>query len=219
MGKRSVIKIDESLCDGCGLCLPKCPEGALKVIDGKARLVSDLFCDGLGACLGHCPRGAISVEIRDAGSYDERQVMGNIVKQGPATIRAHLNHLRERGENEYLRQALEVVKAKGILLEDEKDASSKSGCGCPGARMMDFRSDGSLERKGVSETLASAQPSELRQWPAQLVLVDPNAPYLRGCDLLISADCVPFAYADFHRNLLKGKTLLVACPKLDDRQS
>src|SRR5512135_3458185 len=112
--KREIILIDESKCNGCGLCAPNCPEGALQIIDGKARLVSDLFCDGLGACIGHCPLGAITVEEREAETYDEARVMENIVRQGPETLAAHLEHLQSHGEQGYLHQALEFLRVKGI---------------------------------------------------------------------------------------------------------
>lgn len=168
MAKRKIIKIDEEKCNGCGLCIPNCPEGALQVIDGKARLVSDLFCDGLGACIGHCPQGAITIEEREAQAYDEKKVMAHIVKH--------------------------------------------SSSGCPGSKMMDFRK----EKAGVKKKDFVSVQSRLQQWPVQITLVPPNAPYFKDAELLIAADCVPFAYADFHRDLLKGKILLVGCPKLDD---
>lgn len=114
MAKRKIIKIDAEKCNGCGLCLPNCPEGALKVIDGKVRLVSELYCDGLGACIGHCPLGAITIEERQAQIYDERLVMENIVKQGSNVIRAHLYHLKEHNQKEYLSHALDFLKGKGI---------------------------------------------------------------------------------------------------------
>lgn len=112
--KRKIIKIDEEKCNGCGLCLPNCPEGALQIIDGKARLVSDFFCDGLGACIGHCPAGAISIEEREAQVYEEKKAMENIVKQGENTIKAHLKHLKEHNQNEYYNQAVEFLKERGI---------------------------------------------------------------------------------------------------------
>jgi MinD superfamily P-loop ATPase len=114
MAKRKIIKIDAEKCNGCGLCIPNCPEGALKVIDGKVRLVSDLYCDGLGACIGHCPLGAITIEEREAEVYDERRVMENIIKQGMNVIKAHLQHLKEHNQTEYLNQALEFLKEKGM---------------------------------------------------------------------------------------------------------
>lgn len=112
--KRKIIKIDEEKCDGCGLCLPNCPEGALQVIDGKVRLVSDLYCDGLGACLGHCPLDAITIEEREAEGYDERKVMANIVRQGPNVIKAHLKHLKQHNQAGYLKEAIAYLKEKGI---------------------------------------------------------------------------------------------------------
>ncbi len=148
MPKRKIIKISEEKCNGCGLCIPSCAEGAIQIIDGKARLVSDLFCDGLGSCLGHCPQGAITIEEREAQYYDEKHVMGNVAGQG---------------------------------------AKEKSNF-----------------------------ESRLVNWPVQLMLVSPQAPYLSGADILIAADCVPFAYASFHEDLLKKKILLVGCPKLDN---
>lgn len=112
--KRKIIKIDEEKCDGCGLCLPNCPEGALQVIDEKVRLVSDLYCDGLGACIGHCPQGAITIEEREAGKYDERKVMSNIVKQGKNVIKAHLEHLKKHKQTAYLKEAIEYLKENKI---------------------------------------------------------------------------------------------------------
>lgn len=112
--KRKIIKIDEEKCNGCGLCIPECPEGAIQVIDGKLRLVSDLYCDGLGACLGHCPEGAITIEEREALPYDERKAMDNIVRQGKNVIKAHLDHLKKHGQAKYLKEAVDYLKEKGI---------------------------------------------------------------------------------------------------------
>lgn len=212
MGKRKIIKIDEDKCNGCGKCLPNCPEGAIQVIGGKARLVSDLFCDGLGACLGHCPQGAIIVEEREAAAYDEKEVMENIVKHGPDVIQAHLKHLHDHGEHNYLRQAMDFLRAKGIEVPQVQSGSVSSACGCPGAKVVDFRNEAAKECKQQS----ARQESQLRQWPIQLALVPAHAPYLKNADLIIAADCVAFAYADFQQELLKGRTLLVACPKLDN---
>jgi len=144
MARRNIITIDEEACTGCGLCIPNCPEGALQIIDGKARLISDLFCDGLGACIGHCPEDAISIEEREAQPYNERKVMENIIKAGPNTIKAHLEHLRNHGEDGYLNEAINVLKEKGMKVPQEFSGSGKS-CAtskhhpCPGAGTMDFR--------------------------------------------------------------------------------
>jgi len=216
MTKRKIIKIDENKCNGCGLCIPNCPEGALQIIDDKARLISDLFCDGLGACIGHCPEGAITIEEREAKAYDEKKVMANIVKQGKNVIKAHLEHLKGHGEHKYFKDAVDFLKENGIETPTEEHAHSAAHShghgGCPGSKIVDF----SNEKKTGEDKDVPKQASELRQWPVQIMLVPPHAPYLDGADLLVAADCVPFAYPDFHRELLKGKVLLVGCPKLDD---
>lgn len=216
---RKIIKIDEEKCNGCGLCIPNCPEGALQIIDGKARLISDLFCDGLGACIGHCPQGAITVEKREAVPYDERKVMENIARQGKNVIKAHLEHLKEHNQSQYLNQAIDFLKEKNIevpLKETPVHVGGKHNpafSGCPGSKVMDFREKqkSAEESKPISRGI-----SQLRQWPVQIMLVPPHAPYLKDANLLIAADCVPFAYANFHDDLLNRKILLVGCPKLDD---
>ncbi|MCK4249488.1 MAG: 4Fe-4S binding protein [Candidatus Omnitrophica bacterium] len=144
---RKIVKIDEEKCDGCGLCIPQCQEGAIQIVDGKARLVSDKYCDGLGACLGHCPQDAIIIEDRPADEFE-----------GPCPSN-----------------------------------------GCPSAKI-----------------LSTPRPSELGHWPVQLSLVPPDAPFLQRTDLLITADCVPLAYADYHKDFLKDKSVVICCPKLDD---
>lgn len=208
MVQRDIIKIDEDKCNGCGLCVPNCPEGALQIIDGKARLVSDLFCDGLGACIGNCPEGAISVERREAEEYDEKKVMENIIKQGKNTIKAHLEHLENHGADKYLKEAKDFLKERGIDIP-EKEESTKTRSFCPGSKIMDFSREGKNQNEGGKRT------SELKQWPIQLHLVAPNAPYFVGKDVLLAADCTAFSIGDFHKDFLKGKTLIIACPKLD----
>jgi ferredoxin len=232
MVKRQIIKIDEDLCTGCGECIPNCPEGALQIIDDKARIISDLFCDGLGACIGHCPVDAISIEEREAEEYDERKVMENVVKQGVNVIKAHLEHLKEHGQTELLNQAVDYLKENDIEnpLEKEEHGHQAHGkealpCGCPGSAVMDFRDEQDFEaestKENVSESMKEEKPvpksaSQLKQWPVQLMLVPPIAPYLKHADLLIAADCVPFAYPDFHEDFIKGRILLVGCPKFDN---
>ncbi len=215
MSKRKIIKIEEEKCNGCGLCIPNCPEGALQIIDGKARLISDLFCDGLGACIGHCPQGAINIEEREAEKYDEKKVMDNIVKQGKNTIIAHLKHLKEHNEFAYLKVAMDYLVTKGIRIRpgDLTDTVASGPCGCPGSKVIDSRKKVSAKEDKIS---GRKNISQLETWPVQLKLVPAFAPFLNGADILIAADCVPFAYADFHEDLLKGKILLVGCPKLDD---
>lgn len=208
--KRKIIKIDEEKCNGCGLCVKGCPEGALQIIDGKARLVGELLCDGLGACLGECPAGAMTIEERDVEAYDESKVMENVVKGGVEVIAAHLKHLKDHGQEEYLSQAIDYLKAKSIDIPVyEKEVSMSSG-GCPGMAMRDFSTDAPNVVSG------SAGPSQLRQWPIQLALLNPAAPYFKDADIVVAADCVPFTYPDFHQRFLKGKVLIIFCPKLDE---
>lgn len=212
--KRKIINIDEAKCTGCALCIPNCPEGAIQIIDGKARLVSDLMCDGLGACLGHCPEGAITIEEREAEAYDEAKVMANIVKAGPNTIRAHLEHLRDHQQMEYLAVAVGYLEANGIANPLVKaGGASAVHSGCPGSRAMSLKSKPEGEAAAVG-----TRPSQLTHWPIQLHLLGPQAPHYQGSDLLLAADCTAFALGDFHKDYLKGKTLAIACPKLDVEQ-
>jgi ferredoxin len=221
--KRKIIQIDEEKCTGCAKCVPNCPEGAIQIIDGKARLVSDLFCDGLGACLGHCPEGAITIEEREAEKYDERKVMENIVRHGPNTIRAHLAHLRDHNQMAELSQALAVLKEKGI--PNPMHAAPAAGAGhahaahggCPGSRSMEFAAR-RAPAAGGRDDAAGTRPSQLGHWPVQLHLMSPTAPQYQGADVLLSADCVAYALGDFHKDYLRGKALAIACPKLDEGQ-
>ncbi len=139
--KRKIIKIDEAKCNGCGACIPNCPEGALQVIDSKVRLVSDLYCDGLGACIGHCPQGAITTELREAEKYDEVKVMENILRQGLNVVKAHLLHLSHHKQEDFLSQALNYLKGKGIAnpLEGELGQPDQESSSCPGSQIIDFR--------------------------------------------------------------------------------
>ena len=229
--KRKIIRIDADVCNGCGQCLPNCPEGALQLIDGKARLVSDLFCDGLGACIGTCPLGAIHVEEREAEPYDERRVMANIVTQGTNVIRAHLDHLAAHNEQQYLEQARRFLSEKGIPLPGAGMAKSPESHGrhprrggvpegnvsegdCPGSQAHDRRGQEAVHPAQAAAAKASS-PSELRTWPVQLQLLNPQASFFDDADLLIAADCVPFAYASFHDDFVKGKIPIIFCPKLD----
>ncbi len=207
--KRKVIEIDEAKCNGCGQCIPNCAEGALQLIDGKARLISDLFCDGLGACVGHCPTGAMQVVEREAEPYDEKRVMDNIIRQGDNTILAHLKHLKDHGEIALLQTAVAELERRGLPVP-ELNTPEKMPCGCPGSLAR------KLAVRPVEATAAAgAAPSQLRQWPVQLRLLNPQASYFDDADLLVAADCVAYALGDFHRQLLAGRILVVFCPKLD----
>ena len=177
MALRKIVHIDEEKCNGCGLCIPNCAEGALKIVDGKARLVSDVYCDGLGACLGHCPQDAISVIEREADEFDQEAVEKMI---------------------------------KGQEKREEKSSPAPHQVGCPGSAMR------TIQRAAAPAPSGEKQASQLAQWPVQLSLVSPAAPYFKGADLLVTADCVPFAYADYHKDFLRGRAVVVGCPKLDD---
>ena len=220
--KRQIVQIDEEKCNGCGICIPNCHEGALQIIDGKARLISDLMCDGLGACLGHCPEGALEIIEREAAPYDEIAVIKDIIPKGKNTMIAHLQHLKEHSETTYLKQAvnwleenrnnlpfdLDEVKFKVHTMQKPQTHESGGGCGCMGSQEMSF------DKKEASQEITEVQ-SELRQWPVQLHLVSKNAQYFRNADLLLAADCVAFSMGNFHQKFLKGKGLAIACPKLD----
>ena len=212
MAKRKIITIDENKCNGCGVCIPNCPEGALQIIDGKARLISDIFCDGLGACIGHCPQGAIGIEEREAELYDEKKAMKNIVKAGKNTIIAHLKHLKDHGETTYLQEALDYLKENNIDVDFKVDPGQTpctSYPACPGSQVQEFSSETQeSEESGL-------QQSHLQQWPVQFHLLPANAPFFQGSDMILVADCVAYTIGDFHKQYLKGKTLAIACPKLD----
>ena len=204
--KRDIIKIDNEKCIGCGDCIPGCPEGALQLIDGKARVISDLFCDGLGACIGTCPQETIEIEQREAVPYVEIKVMENIVKAGPNVIKAHLKHLYDHGQKDFLDQAISFLKENNMKVPDYMTETGLSSC--PGTIGKDL---GNKPESGE----AIIYSGELQNWPVQLQLLNPNAPYLKNADLLIAADCAPFTYPNFHQRFLKGKILIILCPKLD----
>jgi len=190
MAVREVIEIDEKLCDGCGDCVTACAEGAIEIIDGKARLVSDVYCDGLGACLGHCPQGALTVIQREADSFDE------------SAVERRLADLRVSGVPNFPRPNLQVVAQAPTM-----------GGGCPGSRAQ------MLETAAPFPSAPGRGPaSQLRHWPVQLHLVPPTAPFFQDADVLLAADCVAFAVGDFHQRYLAGSSLAIACPKLDANQ-
>lgn len=235
--KREIIRIDEEKCNGCGLCIPNCHEGALQIIDGKARLVSELMCDGLGACIGHCPEGALEIEEREAEPYDEIKVIKEMTEKGENVVAAHLMHLSDHNETGYLKEALDYLmknenkmnfSAEKVIQKfyntgKTDNKSNKNGAcgsdfnedvahkGCPGSLSMSF---GKTSAK--ADTLKE-QPSgsALQQWPVQMHLINPGASHFRNSDLLLAADCSAFAAGDFHSSHLKGKSLAIACPKLD----
>lgn len=216
---RKIIKIDEEKCNGCALCIPECKEGAIQIIDGKARLISDLFCDGLGACLGHCPEGAIIIEEREAEPYDEIKVLQKIYLM-PAVLRAHMQHLTDHNDTVHYNEAVEFLESMnvknplekitlGIYGQKHGALSSAASSSCPGSSVI------MLDGNSGDDDESSERESELRQWPIQLHLVSPSAPYFRNSKLVIMSTCGPVASANVHNNYIKGNSIVLACPKLD----
>jgi Pyruvate/2-oxoacid:ferredoxin oxidoreductase delta subunit len=177
--KRKIIEIDESRCSGCGQCVMDCAEGAIAIIDGKARLVSENYCDGLGACLSGCPEDALTITERESEEFD------------PEAVELHL---KAEDETEHFTQAM--------------------ACGCPSQNIEVFAP--SVQKSKAAKQDGDVYPSALQQWPVQIRLIPPSAPFLKNADLLIAADCTPLAYGGFHQNLMPGKTVMLGCPKFDD---
>ena len=193
---RKIVRIDEEKCDGCGVCVIACAEGALQIIDGKAKLISENYCDGLGACLGECPQGAIIIEEREAEDFDEE------------AVKHHLENV------EKVKEELPCGCPSATVTQWEKQKVTEDlPCGCPSATVTKFDKQETAE---VAPGAPVEQQSMLSHWPVQLTLVPPTAPFLQGADLVLAADCVPFAYASFHQDFLRNRALLVACPKLDN---
>jgi NAD-dependent dihydropyrimidine dehydrogenase PreA subunit len=186
LGKRKIIEIDEEKCTGCGSCVIACAEGALEIINGKAKVVSDVFCDGLGACIGECPEGALKIIEREAPEFNEQ------------AVEEHLEKLN--------------------LIDHEKHITTQEpghvACGCPGSQTMTFTECDDADNQIIERRVKS----QLRQWPIQMRLISPTAPYYQGADILLAADCVGYSLGGFHPEYLKGKALAIACPKLDQGQ-
>jgi len=180
MPVRKIIEIDEEKCDGCGQCVISCAEGALEIVDGKAKVVSDVFCDGLGACIGECPQGALRIIEREAPDFDEEAAM------------AH---------------------AKEANVDRDAPEKSPAACGCPSSKPMTLNPQGAAEDSAERQEL----PPQLSNWPVQWRLVQPSSPFFKSADLLLAADCVPFAFRDFHGEFLGGKPVVIGCPKLDEQ--
>lgn len=215
--KRNIIKIDEEKCNGCGQCVTGCPEGAIQMINGKATLVAENYCDGLGACIGDCPEGAISIEEREAATYSEALVMENMIRQGEDVVRKHLTHLLEHREMDLYDEAVEILAAKGIDIEptpvhQHQHTRHSHGHSCPGS------AERLLQKKiePLKKSEAPAGFSHLNQWPVKLKLLSPDSPlFSGGVDLLVSADCAPYANGNFHEEFLNGRIMVTFCPKLD----
>ena len=194
--KRNIIKINEELCNGCGLCAKGCHEGALQIIDGKARLISELYCDGLGACIGDCPMNAISVEMKEVEAYDEIAVIKRIIPKGAKVLEAHLQHLKNHGEMNLLQQGIQYLKDNDIPVPALTQPQPQNVI--PVSQMSAF--------KPMSVSI---------NWPVQLHLINPQSGVFNNADLLLVADCVAYANPKLYSELLVGKKLAIACPKLD----
>ncbi len=189
MAKRKIIEIDEDMCTGCGACVTKCAEGALAIVDGKAKVVNEVFCDGLGACIGECPEGALKIVERDAPEFDE------------GAVKEHAHGKEHRAH----------ATPKPIGMEP---------CGCPSHNPMLVKAEGGhgARAKNATEAACEELPPELTNWPVQWKLVRPDMPFFKGADVLMSADCVPFAFRDFHGKFLAGRPVIIGCPKLDEQE-
>lgn len=181
--KRKIIEIDEERCDGCGQCVPSCAEGAIQIVDGKARLSAEKYCDGLGACLGECPNDALMIVEREADDFDE--------------------------------EAVEVyLKSKKAA---QSSGEEKMACGCPSVLIQSFAPGKSCQEANKPVSQGNGV-SALSHWPVQIKLVPPTAPFLKGANLLVAADCTPFAYPNFHQDFIHGKVVMMGCPKFDEVQ-
>jgi ferredoxin len=206
---RKIININEELCTGCDSCITGCPEQAIQLVetpDGiKARLVKDIYCDGLGACLGTCPTGALMIEERASDPYDDDATIKRIKEVAPEVLDIHVKHLEEH--------ANELATTHQHELDVFHHPKAHESTGCPSAQMMHWAED----EENQTENSARIK-SELRQWPVQLHLVSPSAPYFQNANIAFIADCVPLCYPNFHQDFLKGKAIAICCPKLDDVQ-
>jgi Pyruvate/2-oxoacid:ferredoxin oxidoreductase delta subunit len=185
MAKREIIEIDEEKCTGCGQCILACAEGALELVNGKAKVVSDVYCDGLGACIGDCPEGALSIVVREADEFDEEKV------------------------EERLKTLNSAKGAKG-------GGEAVLACGCPGENAVKLKPTGIAPRGAIG---AGRTQSELSHWPIKLKLLGPGAPFLRGKDLVLLADCAGVAYPNLHPEFIGGRAVAIGCPKFDDHEA
>lgn len=227
---RDILKIDDSLCTGCGFCIPACTEGALMIIDGKVRLISDLVCDGLGGCVNECPHGAMSIEKVEIEPYDEAAAIAKLSGQGKNTTLAHLKHLKERGETIYLQEGLEWLRynsgkvnfnAAAVIAEVNSyeafyEIIGSSMFVSPDSSGEQHNSTDIEKPDSDSAGETSTTQSWLKNWPIHMNHINPNAACFRNFGLLLAANCVAFAMGDFHSKYLKGKSLAIACPKFDN---
>jgi len=212
MEMRKIITIDESLCDGCGNCITSCAEGALQLVNGKAKLVKELFCDGFGDCIGHCPTGALVIEERRAEAFDFDATRVHVERTGGAEA---LTRFDDAAAEHAAKHGGEAPATLPVLTP--APATAQGGGGCPGSKMQLIQPSISSPATPVDGGgPKQAIPSELRQWPVQLHLVQPGMPFFRDREMVVMSTCGPIASADVHWRFMRGRSVVVACPKLDD---
>ena len=203
---RKIIEIDEDLCTGCGECVPNCAEGALQIVDGKARMIADKYCDGLGACLGHCPTDALKIIEREADDFDEAAVEELLASQ-------------KKMQAEVVEPAMGCGCASSHMESFTPAAMTPPAGGCPSAGLQSFAATTPCQAANVPTGQTAIAGSALSHWPIQIRLVPPTAPFLKNADLLVAADCTAASFAGFHQDLLAGKVMMMGCPKFDDAES
>ena len=208
---RKIIHIDEEKCNGCGLCASACHEGAIDIIDGKAKLVRENFCDGFGDCLPGCPKGAITFEEREAPAYDEAAVKA-------AQMQKNQNTGEKKMTTEEIMKIENEEERRAAMMKHLQEGGSMPHGGCPGSRAMQMKHEDDMaeSQDSVQQAVTSRSVSRLNQWPCQIKLLPTRAPFYDGAKLLIAADCTAYAYANMHEDFMKGKITLIGCPKLDD---
>jgi len=209
--KRKIVNIDTEKCNGCGECVAACAEGAIELADGKAHLVAEYYCDGLAACLGECPQGAITMIEREAEDFDPEAVERNLSHTANRKFQIANSKSGNDTKNRESDQDTNNLKSQNSNLKSSGEAALP--CGCPSTQMQMFQASCGCSDEPINGT---RQPSTLTHWPVQIKLVPPTAPFLKNADLLIASDCVPVAYPNFHEDLLKGRVVLMGCPKFDD---
>ncbi|MGL5914232.1 MAG: ATP-binding protein [Bacteroidales bacterium] len=214
--KRNIIAINSEICNGCGICVESCHEGALQIIDGKAKIVSEFYCDGLGVCIRDCPVGAITIEERKAEAYDEVAVIQRIMKKGEKAMLAHLKHLKNHNKNTFLTQGLQFIEKQELNIDTHSlnAEEPKMACNCPSSMPSSFTAP-SVQ---LLLPIKTQNSSQLTHWPVQLHLLNPIATYFTDADVLLAADCTAFACSNFHQQFLAEKKLAIACPKLDSNK-
>jgi Pyruvate/2-oxoacid:ferredoxin oxidoreductase delta subunit len=216
--KRKIVNIDDEKCNGCGKCVAACAEGAIELVDGKARLVAEHYCDGLAACLGECPQGAITMIEREAEDFDPEAVEHHLSRKG--NLKFEISNLKSdqdakdlKHETSHLKSDQDTENLKSQISNLKSSGEAALPCGCPSTQLQMFQAPCECPDEPKTET---RQQSFLTHWPVQIKLIPPTAPFLKNADLLVVSDCVPVAYPNFHEDFLKGRVVMMGCPKFDD---